>query len=102
MTQLPLEALDLSKEHQVVRSGPTRGQHRTTQGAVRLEGEPHRARSCHVLIQPLQYPAEQRVSGHQLRRAALAYKEKKYDELAAKMTDQNEGVQTQLLYPKGK
>ena len=37
-----------------------------------------------------------------LRRAAIAYKDKKYDELAAKVTDQNEGAMSQLLYPPGK
>jgi hypothetical protein len=37
-----------------------------------------------------------------LRRAAIAYKDKKYDELAAKVTDQNEGAMSQLLYPAGK
>ena len=34
-----------------------------------------------------------------LRRAAIAYKEKKYDELAAKVTEQSEGPITKLLYP---
>jgi hypothetical protein len=37
-----------------------------------------------------------------LRRAAVAYKDKKYDELAAKVTEQNEGPITKLLYPAGK
>src|SRR5215471_17227572 len=53
VTPLSLEALDRSKGQQVVLMGLTRGQHRTTQGAVRLEGEPYRARSCHMLLQPL-------------------------------------------------
>jgi hypothetical protein len=37
-----------------------------------------------------------------LRRAAVAYKDKKYDELTAKVTDQGEGAVTKLLYPPGK
>src|SRR5262252_5241079 len=53
VTPLSLDARERPKEYQLMRLGLTRGEHRTTQGAVRLEGEPHRARACHMLLQPL-------------------------------------------------